>query len=423
MTSKSYFLTLLLCSLVLTALLVRNGQVLVLAIPFLVYLIVGVLECPDSLSLRASRVLDKVEVAAGEPLEISVVVDNLGASLANLCLVDGIPSGMRREGLARQRLALPAGGRAELCYTATAPRGIYSWEAVVAEASDPFGLFELRQNVPALSEVRVRPSSLKMRPVPFQPRATLHAPGPTVARLAGSGTDFWGIREYRPGDPLRRLNWRLAGRYPRRLFTNQYQSEEIADFGLIVDARALTGSQELESALFESSIRAAAALAEVILSKGNRVALLVFGENTSCLFPGYGKRQLNFVMHELCRARLGRNLPFRYLEYFPTRVFPAQSVIMIFSALDPQDVDTYARLRSYGYEVVLISPDPVELAARGVKRRAIDQWAIRAVRVERAALLKSLLEMGVEVIDWQIDQPLDPMLRGTAQAMAHRRNL
>ncbi len=423
MTSKSFFVALLLCSLLLAALLMRNGQVLLLAVPFLVYLLVGVLECPTDMSLRARRVLDRVEVVGGEQLGITVTVENLGASLSNLCLADGCPPAMRIEGLAQQRLAVPAGAGVDLNYAVSAPRGVYSWEAVSARASDPFGLFELRRNLPFSSELRVRPSPLKIHSVAFQPRATLHAPGPTVARLAGSGTDFWGIREYRPGDSLRRLNWRLAGRYPRRLFTNQYQSEEIADFGLIVDARSLIGSQEVESAMFEASIRAAAALAEVLLGKGNRVALLVFGENTSCLFPAYGKRQLNFVMHELCRARLGRNLPFRYLEYFPTRVFPAQSVVIVFSTLDPQDIDTYARLRSYGYEVVLISPDPVELDARGIKQSAGDEWAVRAAKVERAAQLRSLLEMGVEVIDWQVDQPLDPMLWGTAQAMAHRRNL
>ncbi len=423
MTSKSFFVALLLCSLLLAALLLRNGQVLLLSVPFLAYLIVGMLQCPTDMSLSARRVLDRVEIVAGEPLGITVTVENLGASLSNVCLADGCPPGMQIEGRAQQRLALPANARTELSYAVTAPRGIYSLEAVAARASDPFGLFELRRSLPVFSELRVRPRPLKMRSVAFQPRATLHAPGPTVARLAGSGTDFWGIREYRPGDPLRRLNWRLVGRHPRRLFTNQYQSEEIADFGLIVDARSLIGSREVEGALFESSIRAAAALAEVLLGKGNRVALLVFGENTSCLFPAYGKRQLNFVMHELCRARLGRNLPFRYLEYFPTRVFPAQSVIMIFSTLDPQDVDTYARLRSYGYEVVLISPDPVELVARGIQNSAGYEWAVRAAKVERTARLRSLLEMGVEVIDWQVDQPLEPMLWGTAQAMAHRRNL
>jgi uncharacterized protein (DUF58 family) len=423
MTAKASFVSLLTCGLLLAALIARNGQILVLAVPFLVYLVIGLLQCPGTISLHARRTLAKTEVAAGEPLPVHVKVDNQGEGLVNLCLADAYDASMQVEGQAHRRLALSAGESTELRYAVQASRGLYAWDTVDARASDPFGLFELKQPIPVYSELRVRPAPLKIRSMPFVPRETLHAPGPTVARLAGTGTDFWGVREYRPGDPLRRLNWRLTGRYPRRLFTNQFQAEEIADFGLIVDARALSNDYGAESTLFESSIRAAAALAQVILNKGNRVALLVFGENTSSLYPGYGKRQLNFVMQELCRARLGRNLSFRYLEYFPTRVFPAQSVIMVFSAVDARDLDTYARLRAYGYEVILVSPSPVELAAHGVPGSRLNELALRTARLERAVQLKTLLEMGVQVIDWNIDQPLDPVLRSTALAMAHRRNL
>jgi len=422
MTSKASFISLLICGLLIAALVARNGQVLLLAIPFLVYLIVGLLQCPGDMSLRARRTLGQAQVAAQEPLQVRVYVENAGPTLANLCVIDACHPAMAFEGHARQRSALPEGEGMQLEYRVRAPRGIYAWNGIEARASDPFGLFELRRDLPAFSEVRVRPAPLKMRPAPFQPQETLHAPGPTVARLAGTGTDFWGIREYRPGDPLRRLNRRLAGRYPHRLFTNQFQGEEIADFGLIVDARALSSASTLESTIFESSIQAAAALAEVILRRGNRVALLIFGENTSCLFPGYGKRQLSFVMRDLCRAKLGRNLPLRYLEYFPTRVFPAKSVIIAFSALDAADVDTYARLRSYGYEVVLVSPSPVEAMARTLRATRLNDRAVRTARLERAARLKTLLQMGVEAVDWDVDQPLDPLLQGAARAMTRRRN-
>src|SRR5512142_622706 len=88
MTSKSFFVTLLVCGLVLAALLARNGQVLLLALPFLVYLVVGIVQCPDSLALQARRVLDKVEVAAGEPLQVSVAVNNVGPPLADISLLD-----------------------------------------------------------------------------------------------------------------------------------------------------------------------------------------------------------------------------------------------------------------------------------------------------------------------------------------------
>ncbi len=424
MNSKSTFVLLLVCGIFLTALVARNGDVLLLAVPFAVYLLVGVMGCPSDMDLCARRTIEKGEVPAGRPVKIEIEVENCGEGLTSLRLYDPVPREMKIvAGHTGQAVALPARETTRLAYSASGPRGEYTWDTVWATASDPCGLFEVRGDIPCFAEIQVRPMPMKLRNVAIKPRTTLHAPGPTPARLAGPGTDFWGIREYRAGDPLRRLNRRLAGRYPRRLFTNEYEGEEIADFGLIVDARRLTNAEAAEDALFESSVSAAAALSETFLKRGDRVALLVFGERPTALLPGYGKRQLNRVLRELSRAQLGRNLPSQYLEYFPARLFPSRSIIVMFSTYDKSDMDTYRRLRSFGYDVLLVSPDPVQYASRGLPQTETNRLAVRAARLERVVQLEALMKIGIAVINWQVDEPLDSMLQGVARDMAHRRNL
>ncbi len=424
MNSKSYFVLLLVSAVLLVGLVARNGNVLLLAIPFLVYLAIGILECPVEVTLRARREIDKAQAMADEPIGIRVMVENQGKALANVELIDPIPEGMAvRDGKAQERAAWPSGAVQHLDYTVSARRGLYQWKTVHVTASDPCGLFELKRDISAPGEIPVRPASLRLHGVRLQPRSTLHAPGPIAARLAGAGTDFWEVREYRPGDTLRRLNWRLSGRHPHRLFTNEYEGEEIADFGLILDARRLTRAHDVEEALFESSVRAASSLAESFLKSGNRIALLVFGEVTTYLYPGYGKRQLSRVRHELARAALGPNLSLRYLEYFPTRLFPSRSVIVVFSETDPRDLETYARLRAYGYDVVLISPDPVEYMRQTLPSTEVNGLAIRAARVERAVHLKRLLKMGIGVVDWPVSEPLDTLLQRSVTYTIHRRGL
>jgi len=51
--------------------------------------------------------------------------------------------------------------------------------------------------------------------------------GSIPARLGGSGTDFFGVREYHPGDSLRSLDWRLTARHPRQFFTKEFEQEEM----------------------------------------------------------------------------------------------------------------------------------------------------------------------------------------------------
>jgi len=424
MNNKTLFIVLSICGLILSALIIRNGRLLVLAIPFLVYLMIGILQSPNEMALLAQRITDKPGVAAGEPVELRVIVKNHGKGLVNLCLRDTLfPSMKIIDGHIFQRLSLATGETTEINYVFEAARGIYSWNAIHASAGDPFGLFERELDIPASAEVYVRPLSMKIRHVPLKPRSILHATGPIPARLAGPGTDFFGIREYRTGDPLRRLNWRLNARHPRKLFTNEYEREEIADFGLVLDARKLTDSDEMEKALFENSVCAALSLSKVLLKAGNRVALLIFGETTTSLFPGYGKRQLNLIERNLARATQGSNLPFSYLEYFPVRLFPSRSVIIMLSTVDSRDLETYARLRSFGYDVLLISPDPVEYAARTLPLTDINTLAVRAARVERIVRLKQLVKMGIQVINWQVNQPLETIINKAGGNIPHRRNV
>jgi uncharacterized protein (DUF58 family) len=207
------------------------------------------------------------------------------------------------------------------------------------------------------------------------------------------------------------------------MFTNEYEREEIADFGLILDTRKFTNADAMEEALFEYSVSAAASLSESFLKNGNRVSLLVYGRPINSVFPGSGKKHLNILLRNLAQAKLGAYVPFNYLEYFPARLFPARSVIVIFSAVHPRDLDVYARLRAYGYEVLLISPDAVDYAARMLPSNEINTLAFRAARIERVVLLKRLLKLGVKVVDWQVDKPLETVVHETLNRLAQRRNI
>lgn len=408
----------------LSALIIRNGKLLSLAIPFLVYLIVGFIQAPGKIKLTATRTIDKVSVYPLEPVNTRIEVMNLGNGLVNLHLNDSIYSKMTiLEGQVEQILSLSPGESTELNYKFEAARGVYSWEKIHACASDPFGLFDRGYDFPAPGEILVRPAPMKIRQMVSKPRFTLHSAGPISARLAGLGTDFWGIRQYRAGDSLRRLNWRLAARHPQKLFTNEYEREEIADFGLILDTRKLTHADTLDEALFEYSVSAAISFSDNYIKNGHRVSLLVFGKSITTLFPGYGKKQINALRRNLSRATLGAYVPLNYLEYFPTRLFPARSVITIFSTVDPRDIDVYARLRAIGYDVLLITPDAVDFYSRILRMAELDNLAIRAARVARVIYLKRLLKLGVKVIDWQVDTPLETTIHKTMRQFIQRRNI
>ncbi len=405
MNPRSLLLILTSSGLIVAALITRNGGILALAVPFLSFLLVALLRAPVQVELRASRTLDKSSLLAGEPVRVKLVATNAGDPIANLSLEDTLPpQACLVEGRTRQSLWLASDALAEVTYTFKSARGICTWRNVSAIAGDPLGLFEKKVQLRAPGEVIVRPAPLGIPRLAFRPARTLRSPGQIPVPLAGPGTDFLGVREYQPGDPLRRINWRMVARHPGRLFTNEQERHEVGDFGLILDAR------QSEPEIFERAVSAAASLAECILREGNRLSLLVFGTSMLATFPGFGKRQLSVVLRSLAGATRSGNLPLDYLAYFPDRLFPNRAVLLMISSVSPGDLSMYGRLRAAGFEVVLISADPVDFAARLDHSVRKDELAIRVARIERRSTLLGLNRLGVHCIDWRLDEPIQVAL-------------
>lgn len=115
-------------------------------------------------------------------------------------------------------------------------------------------------------------------------------------------------------------------------------------------------------------------------------------------------------------------MSFSHLQNFPTQLFPARSYLLFFSPVDPRDAATYAYLRSIGHDILLVSPDPVGLTMRSLPLDENTSLAGRAARIERRIHLVQLQRLGVHVIDWPVDQPLEPLIRERARSIRYSRN-
>jgi uncharacterized protein (DUF58 family) len=421
MNSKVLTLILIVFGLLLAALLTRNGDLAWMTLPFLAYLGMGILQAPSAerIRLRAARSVEKSTAGGSASIEVCVTITNQGAAIDQLCLFDPLQIGMDvTAGQIRQAVALREGEDAALKYTFQTGRGSFGWKTVQAVASDPFGLIEIKLELLAEAEILAHPELNKFRPFPLRPQHTLHSAGSIPARLGGSGTDFWGVREYQPGDPLRRLDWRLTARHPRKFFSREFEQEEIADIGLILDARQKTDLRVDGDSLFEHSVRAAASLAELFLGQGNRVSMLIYGEPVVSLFPGYGKRQLNRILRALAQTTTEAGDSLSSLDALSTGTFPSRSLILILSPLAPNDWRLMPRLRAYGYRVLLISPDPFDFARSRLSSDPITRLASRLARVERHLELRRITQLWIPAIDWQVSQPLAPLVRN---ALSHTR--
>jgi uncharacterized protein (DUF58 family) len=415
MNNKTLTVGLVTLLLLIAALIVRNGDIAWMILPFLTYLMAGMLQSPnvEKLSFSAKRTLEQTRINGTLSVSVKLDIENKSTEVVHLFVEETVQPGMKvTEGELSQWATLHSGETANLKYAFTATRGNFSWESIRIRACDPLGLIQTEIVLPDHTTAQVRPQIKKFKAIPLRPRNTVHSPGFIPARMGGSGTDFFGVREYHPGDPLRTLDWRLTARHPRKFFTKEFEQEEIAEIGLILDARRNIDLRIGEKSLFEYGVSATASLAEMFLHQGHRVSLLVFGERMLTAYPGFGKKQLHRIMSCLSKAKVQtENSALGSLDFLPIRMFPPHALMIVVSSITPTDRSLFQRLRAYGYQALLISPDPINFALPTLSQESVNQLAIRAANIERRLRLNDIAQLRIPVIDWQVDQPLFPLVR------------
>jgi uncharacterized protein (DUF58 family) len=152
-------------------------------------------------------------------------------------------------------------------------RGAIKAQDWVLESSDPLGFFRFRRRGAdgEIALVLPRFTSFAARPQARELEASVSAP------RAGSGMELFGVREYRAGDPLRRIHWRSSARLGE-LVVREYEPPGVQTVGIFCDATPSTAQ------LADQIARLAASEAWDCIRDGGRVVL--WGPGLEPSLPG-----------------------------------------------------------------------------------------------------------------------------------------
>lgn len=117
----------------------------------------------------------------------------------------------------------------------TVRRGAVRARGWAIGTSDPLGLFQGFRRLPEAEVALVLPkfTSLASRRESREVEASVAAP------RAGSGNELFGIREYSPGDSLRRIHWRSTARHGE-LVVREYEPPGAQTVSILLDPRPPT---------------------------------------------------------------------------------------------------------------------------------------------------------------------------------------
>jgi uncharacterized protein (DUF58 family) len=266
----------------------------------------------------------------------------------------------------------------------------------------------------------VLPAVLPLPPGPLPPR-TAGLVGAHRAPRPGDGTELRDIRQFQPGDRLRRVDWRISLRVGARthpdtglgdlttLYIRERHAEADADVIFALDTRADVGpelagwSEGLVEGVvrpggsLDTAVTAAASLAAVYLRQGDRVGLVDLGRPQLGLKLGVGRRQLLRLRHQLVTcARSAGWAPRLVLR--PEQLPRGALLVLLSAFLDDAVVDRAVAASRWGHLVLAVDVLPEPLVADPETKWGPAVLAI--LRAEHARRLDALRDQGVQVVRW-----------------------
>ena len=370
-----------------------------LAAPFVLALVAAVAGDPPEVSVQLS--LDRERVLEGDEITATVELLSTGG-VDRFELLPLLPPELRVERAPARALHLRAGERRTFELTLRCERwGAFVVGPLLFRARDVLGIRTWEGRAGEAERLRVYPAEETLLSL-VPPLETQVFVGNQVSRARGEGIEFADLREWQPGDRVRRVNWRATA-LRGSLWVNEQYPERNTDVVLFLDTFAEVRAEGRSTN--DRAVRAAATLARGYLQRKDRVGLVGFGGVLSWLEPETGTRQLYAIVDTLLTSDIVHSYAVRGVDVLPPRTLPPKALVLaITPLLDDRTAAALLDLRARGYDLIVIEVSPLELLEPDSASSA--QLAHRLWRLSREALRWRYEQLGVPVVTWREGEPL-----------------
>ncbi|MCK8503548.1 DUF58 domain-containing protein [Myxococcus fulvus] len=209
----------------------------------------------------------------------------------------------------RQSVVLPPRGAAgepapRMTYFVTPPsRGDARFGDVHLRLPGPLGLCARQVRVRAEQAVKIYPDLTALSREALSLARASDAPSErTLRRRAAEGREFESLREYRPGDDYRHIDWKASARHANTL-VRTWQPERHQPMLLLLDCGRHMAGKVRGRRKLDHAVDAALRLARVGLDAGDVVGVMSFASDVlTYLPPRKGHEHLRLITESLYRA-------------------------------------------------------------------------------------------------------------------------
>ncbi len=189
-------------------------------------------------------------------------------------------------------------------------RGALNLAGLTLARPDPLGLVHALVRVPLPQAVLILPKRYPLPPIAMPGQMKYQRGGVALASSVGQSEEFVALRDYRHGDPLRRIHWRSWAKASKPV-VKEFEDEYFVRHALVLD----TFTAEPQSEAFEEAVSVAASFACALQTQESLLDLLFVGPESYCFTAGRGLAQSDQMLEILASVRPCNERPFQALEH------------------------------------------------------------------------------------------------------------
>ena len=284
-------------------------------------------------------------------------------------------------------------------------RGAYLLGPTILTSGDPFGIFTMQKKVNARDTLVILPMTFSIPA--FPPPPGLLPGGKAIRQRTLDVTPHAAeVREYVPGDPMKRIHWPSTA-HRGQLMVKEFEQDPQADIWLFLDAFRPVHVSMPESEIhyqdvnlwlrrpkismpkntFEYAVSVAASLASFFLLDRRKVGLMCAAGKFSVVPGERGERQINKIMETLAFLQPEGNIPLLGLVTMQAKLLPLGSgVILITPSSHPDLLLAVEELHRRNLRPVVILIDSETFGGPGGTEKMVTSLLARNVPVCQVGL-------------------------------------
>jgi uncharacterized protein (DUF58 family) len=167
---------------------------------------------------------------------------------------------------------------------------------------DPWGIFFIKKTYYIYSELYVYPRIFNIRRFPPLIKGNVPWFGIDTSRVSGDEHDFFGVREYRLGDPIKRIHWLSTAR-KNSLIVKEFQQRAFFSASIIFGLQKDKNFGEGKQTVAEYTVRIAASIASYLIQRGVSLGLIAHAGEIIRLPSNKGPEHLDDIFRALATSR------------------------------------------------------------------------------------------------------------------------